>query len=197
MTVKTELQVLKERADIMGITYKGNISTDKLRTMVNSVQSGTESLETIKKEAVEQKDAPVKKEATPQEIAVQVARQKSDHRVQMVKDCNKLIRVRVTCMNPDRAEHPGEIFTVSNSVVGTIKKYVPFNADEGWHVPQMILNMMEERMCQVFVSKRVNGTVIKKGKLVKEFAIERLDALTPEELKIIEIRQAASATLQD
>ena len=94
-------------------------------------------------------------------------------------------------MNPAKAAYPGEIFTVSNSVVGTHKKYVPFNADSGWHVPQIILNMIKAReYMHHYIVPGPKGSKINRQKLVKEFSVEILDPLTAKELKDLAQRQA-------
>jgi hypothetical protein len=94
-------------------------------------------------------------------------------------------------MNPTKRDWEGEIFTVSNSVVGTFKKYVPFDTDDGWHVPQMIVNMLQERKCQIFITvKDAKGRKVKKGKLIKEFGIEVMDELSPSEYVALGRKQA-------
>jgi hypothetical protein len=62
----------------------------------------------------------------------------------------------------------------------------------------MILQLMEEKMCQVFVEKKnEKGHKTSTGKLVKEFSIRRLDALTKEDLSALAQRQAmASGTAE-
>jgi hypothetical protein len=55
---------------------------------------------------------------------------------------------------------------------------------------------MLERKCQVFFSvKGPRGTKIKKGKLIKELAIEKLDPLTPKELDDLARQQAMANNL--
>ena len=94
-------------------------------------------------------------------------------------------------MNPAKAEWDGEIFVAGNSLIGSIKKFVPFNADDGWHVPNIILQMLRERQCQIFVTEKDSrGNKIRKGKLIREFAIEVLEPLTEEELHDLAQRQA-------
>ncbi len=193
MTDKTEIQLLKEKADEKGIVYKGNISLVALKELVYG---------DLVKAEVEVKEEPkqklVQRQGTPAEVAKDKAVLRQHMIAQKRKEANRLVRVRITCMNPDRTEHPGEIFTVANNVVGTVRKYVPFGADEGWYVPQMILNVMKERKCQVFTNKRLpNGQTIKKGKLVNEFAIEYLDDLTAVELETHKTKQLAEQSLQD
>ena len=117
-------------------------------------------------------------------------------RAALQKSASELMRIRVTCMNPAKKEWEGEIFTVGNAVVGTFKKYVPFNADEGWHVPRIIYEQLKDRECQVFTTVRDSrGNSTRKGKLIKEFAIEVLPNLTEEEIKELAQRQAMAKSV--
>ena len=86
--------------------------------------------------------------------------------------------------------------TLLRLVVGTFKKYVPFNADEGWHVPRIIYEQLKDRECQVFTTVRDSrGNSTRKGKLIKEFAIEVLPNLTEEEIKELAQRQAMAKSV--
>jgi len=180
-TSPSELELLKGRADTLGITYHPNIGLDKLRAKVEAKinpPTATNFADSAK--------APISFE-----VAQENARKERDARLR--REATKLVRIRVTCMNPNKKEHEGEVFTVSNSVVGTIKKYVPYNNDAGWHVPQMILQMMKERQCQIFYTvKNERGQKVRKGKLIKEFAIEILDPLTSKEITDLAKEQAMS-----
>lgn len=108
---------------------------------------------------------------------------------QIKQEATKLVRVRITCMNPGKREWEGEIFQVSNRVTGVLKKYVPYGVD--WHVPNMILNMIQERQCQVFTTvKGSRGFKSRVGKLIKEFGVEILPKLTEDDIKDLAQRQA-------
>jgi hypothetical protein len=101
-------------------------------------------------------------------------------------------------MNPNKKDWPGEILSISNRVIGTIKKFVPFNTEVGYHVPAAILRLVQERKYQAFKEiKLPNGQKQKRGHLVKEFAIEILDPLTPQELKDLAQRQAMGNRIED
>ena len=170
-----ELGTLKARADLLGVKYHPSISLEKLREKV------TASLETE-----------IKSEGT----GIGAAESETQKRIRLQQEASKLVRIRVTCMNPAKKEWEGEIFTVGNAGVGTFKKYVPFNADDGWHVPNIIYETMKERQCQVFTtSKTKNGVTMRQGKLIKEFAIEVLPPLTEEELKDLAQRQAMAQSI--
>ena len=167
LPVVDELTALKARADMMGVKYHPSISLEKLKEKITAHMNAGEDKPTAEPEM---------------------------DRAALQKSASELMRIRVTCMNPAKKEWEGEIFTVGNAVVGTFKKYVPFNADEGWHVPRMIYQQMLERQCQVFytVTNR-NGVKTRAGKLIREFNIEVLPPLTVEELKEIAQRQAMAA----
>lgn len=170
-----ELTALKARADQMGIAYHPSIGLEKLREKINAKLAG-------EAEPDAPEEAPVGEETAGQ------------RRARIRAEATKKVRVRITCMNPLKKEWEGEIFTVSNAVVGTVKEYVPFNADEGWHVTQMVLNQIQQRKCQVFHTvKNDRGQKQREGKLIKEFAVELLPPLTEKELHELAQRQAMAA----
>ena len=175
--VQDELSTLKSRADLLGVSYHPSIGVEKLREKLATAMENIEP----------------KNEGTGINVEAETKEQK---RLRLLQEATKLVRIRVTCMNPAKKEWEGEIFTVGNNVVGTIKKYVPFNADEGWHVPHILYEMLKERQCQVFVSSKTkNGVTIRQGKMIKEFAIEVLPPLTEEELKDLAQRQAMAKSI--
>lgn len=172
-----ELSSLKARADLLGLSYHPSIGLDKLRDKVANALAGTKEVA----EPVEQE------EVVESEVSLR-NRQRSE--------ALELVRVRVSCMNPNKKEWEGELFTVGNSLVGTQKKFVPFNNEEGWHVPRIIYNMIVDRECQIFTSVRDNrGNSVRKPKLIKEFAVEVLPPLTAEELGELARRQAMAKSI--
>jgi hypothetical protein len=177
--VEDELTVLKERADLLKVKYHPSISLDKLREKVNAALKGGTPAEEDKPAA------PVAEEETI-----------GQKRKRMKNAMLKLIRIRLSCLNPAKKEWDGEIFTVGNSLMGSITKFVPFNADEGYHVPQILLNQLKDRQCQVFTTvKNSRGEKERKGKLIKEFAIEILPPLTQEELDELARKQALARSI--
>ena len=178
LEVPDELTALKARADLMGVSYHPNIKVDKLREKVNAAVFGEEA----KPAAVEPK--------------ADVAETDGQRRQRKKKEANELVRVRVACMNPSKKEWEGEIFTVGNATIGSFTKFVPFNNEDGWHIPRVILEQMQARQCQVFVTKKdARGNPTRKGQLIKEFAIDVLSPLTKEELHDLAQRQAMAKTV--
>lgn len=179
LVVQDEMEALKTRADLLGVKYHPSISLDKLREKVAAKVSDVPETEVVAVPVVEAEET----------VTQRRGRKK--------REANELIRIRVTCMNPAKAEWDGEIFTAGNSVVGSFSKFIPFNgADDGWHVPRIIYNQLVQRQCQVFTTVRdARGNSSRKGKLIKEFAIEVMPELTLEELKELAARQAATKAI--
>lgn len=175
------LEALKEYADEKGIKYHPSIGEQALEEKIREFEAAASAEPTVETASEPTQAAPAAtKTETPRE------------RMRRIKNEQlKLVRVRITCMNPNKKEWEGEIITVSNALVGTIKKYVPFNAEEGWHIPQIMLNVLKEREFQHFhIVRDDRGNKVTQGKQVKEFAIEILPALTEEELKELARKQA-------
>jgi hypothetical protein len=172
----TEKDLLMNRAKQMGIKFHPNAGVATLKKKIDAKLAGTPSPE----EAIAPKSAGSRKQ----------------REARIRKEARRLIRVNIACMNPAKKDYEGEIFAVGNSFTGTIKKYVPFNTEEGWHVPKMLLNMIEERKCQVFTTKKDGrGRKTRVGKLIKEFSIQRLDPLDMKEMKALAATQTAANNL--
>ena len=162
----TERDSLKARADLMGLKYQPNIPTDKLKELVAGGLGGVDV-----------------RQYTDAEI-------RSEKVAQMKNEAMKLVRVNITCFNPAKKDWQGEIITVSNSAIPVLRKFVLFNTPEGYHVPQMILDVLKERMFQHFSVKKQRGIDIPNKTYQKEFGIEYLPQLTEQELKELARTQA-------
>lgn len=181
LPVQDELAALKARADMLGLSYHPTIGVEKLREKVNAAATSTT-------------EAPVA--ATVPENLNPAVESEAERRYRKKREANELVRVRVTCMNPAKSEWEGEIFTAGNSLVGSFTKFVPFNSEDGWHIPRIIYNQMIERKCQIFVTTRdARGNSTRTGKLIKEFAIEVLPQLTVDELHDLAQRQAMAKSI--
>lgn len=208
-----ELATLKQRADLMGLKYHPSIGVEALREKVaeklredtgqtpaqGAAQANTAPVQALTDTSgAAQGAAPAAAPKAPEKAkeAVPEAETETQKRIRLKKAAMKLVRIRITCMNPNKAEWEGEIFTVGNATVPTTTKYVPFNADEGWHVPHIIFEQIKARKCQVFTTKKDHmGRAKRTGKLINEFAIEVLDPLTREELAELAARQAATGAI--
>lgn len=174
---QNELALLKERADMMGIKYSPNIGIETLKERINAVLSSPK--------------ASLKGKTINETIR--------DYHARLRREANRLVRIRLTCMDPAKKNWPGEIITVANGVVGTVKKYIPYqNNEEGYHVPQIIFDFLKDRKYQAFRTVTgPKGRPIKQGYLANAYAIEELPPLTPQELKDLAQRQALNHSIDN
>lgn len=185
--VQDELEALKQRATQMGIQFHPSIGLEKLREKVNASVTGAKP-EPETAEAVQ-----ASADAINNRVETQAQKAK-----RLKDDAARLIRIRLQCMNPAKTEWPGEIISVGNSTVGSFSKFVPFNAEEGWHVPNIIYKALMDRHCQVFTTVTDSrGNKTRKGKLIREFSIEVLPNLSSEELHDLAQRQAMSGAIDN
>lgn len=175
----SERDALKARADMMGLQYAGNISTDKLRDLVNStLEKGEES--------------------------VTDTAAKAGLSIGKIRDnATQLVRIRLTCHNPNKINLPGEVFTIANQVIGKVSRYVPFGAEfynDGWHVERCIVDMLKAK---TYSAKRVeplksnNKMHITRLVQAPEFTITELPPLTEAEIAALAKRQAETQSLKD
>lgn len=178
------LEDLKERATKLGIKFHPTIGEDKLREKVAEAMTRLDGENTPASEESDEVAATSAYVAPKETKAQQAYRLKSE--------ASELIRVRVTNMNPNKREWEGEIFTAANSVVGTFRKFIPFNVP--WHVPRIILEQLRQRQFQHFTTEvDQRGNKVRRGRLIAEFAIEELSPLSEKELKELAQRQAMAA----
>ena len=173
-------ELLEERAKKLGIGFNAKTSDEILSMKIEQTLKG-ESEET-------------KEETAKEEQAINFGSMKT--RKQAYEEAMKLVRVIVSPRDSS-IDLQGEIFTVANSLVGTITKYVPYNNENGWHIPNILYQTLKEKQEQVFVTRKVNGQDTKSGKLVPAFSITVLPPLTKEELLKLEQSQRARQSVQD
>jgi len=182
--IMTELEQLKKDATDLGITFSGNIGETALLAKIDAFKelqaAGNDS----------------NKELVIPTVEYKVTESKQAMAQRKRKEANRLVRITATCMNPNKKAMTGDFFSVSNAIIGTVKKYVHFDTEEGWHVPAIIVNHLRERRCQIFVpSVTTTGKKIMKGKLIKEFNIAVLPPLTEAERVALAERQAIAGTI--
>jgi len=171
----TDDEIRQELKD-NGVTLHHKTGTKKLASTLAEVRTK------------EYKEDPKKSDLTDPSEAAKAAKAKHLAAMQTPeKLAMKLTRVVVTPNDPTMVNYPGLIFTVGASGLNNgrmVKKFVPFNNEEGWHVPQIILNQIENGQMQKFRTvTRVNGEKVLEPFLTKKFNVRILDPLTPEELK--------------
>lgn len=187
-----ELAVLKERAKLMGITFSNNIGVESLRKRIEDKLNGEEAGD----EGDDGDENPIDEINPLGETPVQ---RKLTLREEILAKQMALVRVRITCMDPKKKDLPGEVFTVANEYIGTVRKYVPFGeeTDDGYHVPYCIFRFLEERRFLNIrtVKDRRTGANRTESTWAKEFALEVLPQLTEIELAQLATAQAAAGSI--
>ena len=207
LQMPTELELLKQRATLMGIAFSNNIGEETLRQRIADKQaeldaaaSGAENTgeegDTVQQEqgevnALETGTSPKEEITTERPLTL---------REQIRLEQMRLVRVRITCLDPKKKDLPGEILTVAIEYLGTVRKFIPFGevTDDGYHIPYCLYKMLDARKflnIRTFKDRRT-GTVRVESGYVKEFALEVLDPLTPAELAKLATAQKAAGSVE-
>ncbi len=165
----TPRDLLKEKADLLGITYSRNISDEKLKALIDEKLNPTVNEEVDNK--VKTHDEQV-----------------SDAISTMRTEAMKLKRCIVTCMDPAMKEwETTPYLSVSNSILALPKIVVPLGVE--WHIPQIYYDMLKNQKCFISVKgKDVKGRTITTRKEINKYSIQDLPDLTEKELA--ELKQA-------
>ena len=189
-----ELTLLKERAKVMGIPFSNNISLETLRKRVADKMEGKD----------EAPEAPEVNALTGDpEIAQAMAAKPLDQKANavalrklMYAKQMRLVRVRITNMDPKKKDLPGEIWTVANEYLGTVRKFVPYGeqTDDGFHIPYCLYRLLDsKRFLHIRdVKDRTTGIVRQDKVWAKEFSLDVLPTLTQGELDRLAAAQAAA-----
>lgn len=150
----SEKEVLMQRAKKLGMEVSPNIGLETLRNRINEK---------------------IEKDMSPEEKDLQLHTQKRNEAL-------KLIRVNVNPIEPLKTHLEGEILTVSNALVGTIKRYIPFGQD--WHIENIVYQALKEKKYQQFKdTKNRDGSTTRKSREATAYNIAILPPLTEEELE--------------
>lgn len=176
-TEENTREYYKQQADVLGINYPNNITTEKLKEAVAAKMKQIHS-----------------QKSTSNEVAAQ-----------QFEDMRALVRIQINVLNPAKQSWTGEIFTVGNDVIPHMTRFIPFNAVGGiWHVERMFVEMLKSRKYQAMSEfsgssgdpKRY-GVDVSKNRLLPEFSIIELPPLTKEELEELGLNQAANGSIQE
>lgn len=189
----SEIDMLKQRATLMGIKFSPNIGVEALKAKIS---------EKLNPAPAQQEPAPVvaqKAQEGVQDVkAAPVAQKPKTLRKLLVEENMKLIRLRITNLDPKDKDLPGQIVTVANEYLGTVSKFVPFgeSTDNGYHVPYCIYKWLKaQKFLQIRVTKKQNNDNHVETALVRKFALEILPQLTPEEISRLASAQLASGAI--
>ena len=176
----TDEEIRQELAD-NGVTLHHKTGTKKLASTLADVRN---------KEYKEEPKKPTSGSLPGSTEASRAAKAKHLAAMQTPeKRAMKLTRVVVVPNDSTMSSYPGLIFTVGASGINNgqmIKKFVPFNNEEGWHVPQIILDQIENAQMQKFKTvTRANGEKVLEPYNAKKFNVQILPPLNKEELETL------------
>lgn len=174
---EAELEALKARATMMGISFSPRIGLERLRAKVEAKLNGDTEEETAAPKTEQQKKAELRKKMRDEQMA--------------------LVRLRIANLNPSKRDLRGEIFTVANKYVGTVRKFIPYGeaTDNGYHVPKILYEQLKSRkFLQVNTrnDRNAGNQIVVDQRWVPEFSLEVLPQLTQEELDKLAASQAAA-----
>lgn len=186
-----ELAYLKQRATLMGITFSNNIGVDALRQKIDAKLNG----EAEQTQIIEDEE-----EALPETAPQKLAKPAQTLRQRLLQDNMRLVRVRITNLDPKKKDLPGEIIAVANRYIGTVRKFVPYGevTEGGYHIPYVIFKLLKKRkFLNIRTRKNPNGRGdIVEHNYVPEFAIEELPPLTEAELNRLAQAQIAAGSVE-
>lgn len=186
-----EKSLLMQRAKLMGIKFSNNITVEALKTKITAHLEGEKPL------VVKTEESPLVPPAIAENTPKPLTKQQYRHK--LFQESTKLVRLRITNLDPKKKDLPGEILTVANRVIGTVKKYIPFGevTENGYHVPYCLYEMLKAKK---FLHIRTVGKG-DRARIVtsweREFALEVLEPLTKEQLAELKAAQTARGDLQD
>lgn len=186
-----ELTLLKERAKVMGIPFSNNISLETLRKRVADKMEGKDEAPEVNALTGDPEIAQAMAAKPLNQKANEVALRKLMYAKQM-----RQVRVRITNMDPKKKDLPGEIWTVANEYLGTVRKFVPYGeqTDDGFHIPYCLYRLLDsKRFLHIRdVKDRTTGIVRQDKVWAKEFSLDVLPTLTQGELDRLAAAQAAA-----
>jgi hypothetical protein len=188
-----EKTLLLKRARMMGLNPSGNAKPETIAAMIEAKMAESAG-ETAPAPVVAAAPATVTAPPAEEEPAL---KEKTMSLRDYMKQQMRLVRVRIANNDPKKNNLMGEVFTVSNKYLGTVKQFVPYGeaTEDGWHLPYVLFKMLDRRKyLQIRVVKK-NGRETTEQKWVKEFSFERLPDLTPAELAKLAQAQLAAGSL--
>lgn len=171
MDEKDRKKDLLQKAKLMGLTVSPNSSVDTLQEKINVALGSPVQEPETKKPSV-----------------------RNYHKEQM-----RLVRVRIQHLDSsdEYKGMQGEYFSVANSVIGRVGKYIPFNSDS-YHIPYCLYKSLKDR---TYTKKVVlnPGTSNQRVTYTEapRFHLEVLPNLTKDELEDIKQRQLSQNSVDN
>ena len=176
-----EAEEIRVELKALGVKVHHKTGIDNLRETLRKAMEG--ELESV---TLEEELPPNVREISAEEHVKRLTKEQRAMRMQ---------RIVVSPNDPLMSAYNGLIFTVGSSAVNNgkmVKKYVPFNNDDGWHVPQIIIDQISHAEMQKFKQVTMpNGDKALQPYITKKFNVQILPPLTKPEMEILAAAQAS------
>lgn len=173
-TTNTIREALLNQCDLLGIPYQSNTPTTKLQELV--AQKTKDSQVPTQTIAIQKSSQEVVVEYTPEQIA-------QAKRIASYEAAMQMVRVVVVSLNPGKSDLEGELFTFGNSLVPTQSKYVPFNREDGWHIPRILVEILRDKRYQGYRTIETDGVKRKTVQQLPAYSVTELPPLSVNQLK--------------
>ena len=178
----SSIETLRAELDGLGVSYTNRMKEATLKKLLIEHQGYDPEAEEESPVLAQEEKASTKKQATSPAKTKSIG--------EMRKEATKLVRVIVRPNDPNKAEYSGDYFSIGNEVLGFITKFVPYNNEEGWHVPRILVDQIKAQQVQLWRTKKLsNGMDSKEGYLTNAYNVTELPPLTKSELEELARRQ--------
>ncbi len=187
----TELDILKGRAKMMGIAYADNVTVDELKEKITAKLNGTD----VKPEAPARQNNEVITEETSE---VKTGPKKTLRQL-LYEENMRLIRVRVTNLDPNDKDLHGQVYSVSNEYIGTVSKFIPFGeaTDNGYHIPYCLYKFIKNMKFLQIKTVGKGQKARTETSWVRKFALEELPQLTDKEIAQLAASQLGRGAIDE
>jgi len=176
-----ELIALKKEADSFGIKYHPASGISKVREAIQEHKRKVSSADNMS--------------FKPEKIMSPAETAKMYKKILRDKQ-SRLIRCIVHNNDDNETDLVGDVIKAGNDVVGSIQKFIPFDNEEGYHIPQILLDTMRDKTCQKWKTvKKASGETVKEPFNVPKYTITVLPDLTEHELTALADKQKATASI--
>jgi len=203
------IEEVRTVATDLDIKFSGNTGLETLKTKIVNTLSVMPSLE-IKSEidfGGQDEEIEIAKPIVKQDLSVSklltmdpTLEKNPNIRRQIIRaQALKLVRVKITNLDPSDAMLSGAIISMQSKYTGKVAKYVPFGdeSENGYHIPQIIYDHIKGQKFALRKEAKGGRFGVKtyKTTMVNKFAIEVLPPLSRQEFQELAAHQRASQAI--
>lgn len=172
----------KEQANFRGIAYPNNITTPKLKELVQAEIAKADTM----------RSGGTRGRQTLEKLAPEV--------LQNIDKATALVRFSIDVLDPSKQDWTGIYVTAGNDNFSAVRRLIPLNAPV-WHAERILIEVLRgmkysHRKSQRHPRLRTHVDNMTKATMLPCFRITELPPLTEEELKQLALEQATNNTGQ-